>query len=1160
MNIILVSHCNFYGQSAYHVHSIAKELTRLGCACIVCVPDGQDEVSKHVEPAVPILDYATALKTGFVFPDGGKPSLIHSWTPRENVRRFTEAVFELYGCPYFVHLEDNEKEVLNRELKSRGIEEADKINPEFIDDMLPPHLIHPARYLEFMCGSAGITVLIDRLLEHVPDSLPGLVFWPGYDEMFASLPVDNHLLLRKKYGVSEDSFVIYYGGNFNEINQDEARQMVQSFELMKRRGIPLHFVKTGLNTVTDIIEPKQDASISDLGFVPRAQLPELYAIADVVIQPGMSDAFNDYRFPSKLPEALISGKPVIMPRSNLGRFLTDGVEAMITETGQANELADKIKTLFCNPKLRKMIGAKGQAFAKEHLRWDMAAGKIMAFYAQYCKGRGLAGANSAVAKSSQNAKSVNLRSSIKSFAGIDDFTTPPANAADADKKISRMKYVIREQDIRINDLSRKLAQREEDVAALNEAMAEHDVQSVNLNQRYNESLKTIEEIRGSSSWRITAPIRYISSKLKNIIAVILLLPGIFRFGGGLVGSVRKAWRVLSREGWLGVKRRILFVDGHQYCITVSNVRNNLFSKTVNRNDYNAWIRHYDTITDHSRAAMKDRIDDFVIKPLISVVMPVYNPKPEWLSEAIESVRNQIYPFWELCIADDASTDKRIRPILEHYAGEDNRIKVVFRESNGHISAASNSALELVTGEYVALLDHDDLLAEYALFWVADAINRNPDTRLIYSDEDKINSSGDRIEPYFKCDWNPDLFYSQNMFCHLGVYHAGLLKEAGGFREGLEGAQDYDLALRCVELVSPAQIRHIPRVLYHWRAHAESTAKSGDAKRYALLAGERALNEHFRRQGVNANAELLDFGMYRIRYNLPNPLPQVSLIILSRNGVQLLKKCVESIINKTVYPNYEIIIVDNRSDDQAALQYFEQLQSDPKIRVIRDNRPFNFSALNNTAVKMAQGEIIGLLNNDLEVISAEWLSEMVSHALRPGVGAVGARLWYPDNTLQHGGIVIGLGGVAGHSHKYLPKETPGYFWRANLTQNYTAVTAACLVIRKSIYEEVGGFNETALPVAFNDVDFCLRVSEKGYRNVWTPYAELYHHESASRGYENTAERQKRFAKEVAYMKRRWGDKLLNDPAYSPNLTLDNEDFSFSWPPRVALLDFPHNKLA
>jgi glycosyltransferase involved in cell wall biosynthesis len=569
---------------------------------------------------------------------------------------------------------------------------------------------------------------------------------------------------------------------------------------------------------------------------------------------------------------------------------------------------------------------------------------------------------------------------------------------------------------------------------------------------------------------------------------------------------------------------------------------------TDRNNYPKWILEFDTLTHRERSAMRTLNQRFNYKPLISIVMPVYNPNPIWLKEAIESVREQIYLDWELCIADDASTNSEIRPILERYACEDERIKVTFREKNGHISAASNSALSLAQGEWIALLDHDDLLAEHALFWVAEAINKHPGISLIYSDEDKIDENGVRSGPYFKCDWNPDLFYSHNLITHLGVYRSELVNKIEGFRIGFEGSQDYDLALRCIEQIAPNQIHHIPRVLYHWRMHAESTAQSSESKPYAMIAGERAINEHFQRQGVNANAELEVYG-YRVRYALPKSLPLVSLIIPTRNGLKLLKQCIESILTKTTYSNYEILIMDNGSDEPATLLYLQGLAIESRIRVIRDGRPFNYSALNNAAVKFAKGEIVGLINNDIEVISPDWLSEMVSHALRPDVGAVGARLWYANDTLQHGGVIISLGGVAAHSHKHLQRGNPGYLGRATLTQSLSAVTAACLLIRKSIFNSLGGLNEIDLQIAYNDVDFCLRVRDAGYRNIWTPYAELYHHESASRGYEDTPEKKLRFEKETAYMKKSWGKVLHYDPAYSPNLTLDYEDFSFAWPPRV-----------
>jgi len=381
------------------------------------------------------------------------------------------------------------------------------------------------------------------------------------------------------------------------------------------------------------------------------------------------------------------------------------------------------------------------------------------------------------------------------------------------------------------------------------------------------------------------------------------------------------------------------------------------------------------------------------------------------------------------------------------------------------------------------------------------------------------------------------------------------RKLNGFREDYVGAQDYDLALRCIEQLTPRQIVHIPRILYHWRIHPGSTALAGSVKNYALLAGERALNDHLARTQVSAKAELLSFGMYRVRYDLPTLVPLVSLIIPTRNGLHLIKQCIESIIAKTTYANYEILIVDNNSDDPDTLDYFTRLAEDSRVRIFRDERPFNYSALNNAAVQQAGGEYICLINNDIEVISPEWLEEMMGLAIQPGVGAVGACLWYPNDTLQHGGCITGLGGVAGHSHKHLPRGDFGYFRRVQLIQTMSAVTGACLVVKKNIYQEVGGLDETNLKVAFNDIDFCLRVREAGYRNIWTPFAELYHHESATRGFENTPEKKERFAQEMQYMKKRWGISLLNDPAYSPNLTLDHEDFSLAWPPRVKPFVYP-----
>jgi GT2 family glycosyltransferase len=573
----------------------------------------------------------------------------------------------------------------------------------------------------------------------------------------------------------------------------------------------------------------------------------------------------------------------------------------------------------------------------------------------------------------------------------------------------------------------------------------------------------------------------------------------------------------------------------------------VFSSYISPRNYQKWIRMYDTLTEEDRRAIRAHIEYLAYKPLISVIMPTYNTPEPWLRRAIESVRNQLYPYWELCIADDASEAPHVRRILREYQEKDPRIRVVFRDRRGHISECSNTALELAQGEFIALLDHDDELAEHALYMVAVELNAHPEADLLYSDEDKIDAQGNRFEPYFKPDWNPDLFYGQNLITHLGVYRTQLVREVGGFRPGYEGAQDWDLALRIIERIPPSHIRHIPFVLYHWRAIPGSAATSMIEKPYVYESQKKALISYFERRGIPVRLYSVHGVYWRIEYPLPTDPPLVSLIIPTHNGYELLSCCVESIFQKTTYRPFEILIVNHQSDDPQTLAYLERLSKEGKARVIDYEGPFNFSRINNEAVRHARGTILGFLNNDVEVISPGWLSEMVSHALRPEIGAVGAMLYYPDDTIQHGGVILGILGVAGHAYRYLPRGTPGQMGRAWLAQDLSAVTGACLLMRRDVFEEVGGFDEQ-LAVAFNDVDLCLRIRERGYRVLWTPFAELYHREGVSRG-KDTIESE-RFLREIRFMQERWGEQLLHDPAYNPNLTLEREDFSLAFPPRVS----------
>lgn len=566
--------------------------------------------------------------------------------------------------------------------------------------------------------------------------------------------------------------------------------------------------------------------------------------------------------------------------------------------------------------------------------------------------------------------------------------------------------------------------------------------------------------------------------------------------------------------------------------------------------YAAWVKQFDTIAGRERIVLRRDLRALRRHPLISIVMPVYNPDLAHLSSAIDSIRAQIYENWELCIADDASTDALVARALKQYATADSRIKVTFRERNGHIAACSNSALELATGEWVALLDQDDLVPEHALAVVAATIGEHPEAGLMYSDEDKIDQSGARCWPFFKPDWNPELLLGQNYISHLGVYRHALLREIGGFREGYEGSQDYDLALRCVEKLKPNEIKHIPRILYHWRMAEGSVAAAAEAKSYAPEAARRAIADHLQRKDIDGavvpcpeNRE-----WHRVIYHLPSPLPLVSIIIPTRDQAGLLQRCLTSISEKTDYAPIEIVIVDNGSTDPETQAFLRDLAQAPSVQILTDAGEFNFSRLINRGVRVARGEILALVNNDIETEKSSWLREMVSYAIRPEVGAVGARLWYPDGTLQHAGVVLGLHGVASHAFQRFPAQPVSPMNRTFvLSQNYSAVTAACMVLRKTIFDDLGGFDEN-LPNNFNDVEFCLRLRARGWQIVWTPYADLIHHESASRGRDFGSAEHAQLLRETAYMHEKWGEQLRCDPFYSPNLS-HSLGFTLAWPPRI-----------
>lgn len=535
---------------------------------------------------------------------------------------------------------------------------------------------------------------------------------------------------------------------------------------------------------------------------------------------------------------------------------------------------------------------------------------------------------------------------------------------------------------------------------------------------------------------------------------------------------------------------------------------------------------------------QQRQASFSVKPKFSIVVPLYNTTESWLRAMIDSVRAQTYDNWELCLAD-GSTDRRDRAAwVASY--NDPRLRYQRLSANGGIAENTNAAIRMAEGDYVAFLDHDDTIAPQALYAYAREIEAHPDTEFLYSDEDKIDDTGkQRFDPHFKPDFSPYMLLAYNYITHFSVVKKSLLDEIGLLNSRYDGAQDYDLVLRATEKAK--RVAHVPDILYHWRMTMQSTAMNWKAKAYTIEAGQQVIEAALSRRGVEA--EVLPHrlpNIFTVIYALPDPEPLVSIIIPSHNETETLRTCISSILSKRGFQNYEILVVENNSTDESTFRYYEELASEPQVRLLEWNHPFNYSSINNWAAEQARGNLLLFLNNDVEVITPDWLERMASLAMQPDVGAVGAKLFYPNHTIQHGGVVIRIGGIAGHSHKGVSCDTPGYCLRMATVHDLSAVTGACLMTRKDVFWEVGGFDEE-FELALNDVDLCLRLREAGYSVLFTPQAELYHHESKTRGYEITAEQKARFAREQRAWLRRWQDKYHGDPFYNPNLTYQREQY-------------------
>lgn len=1256
MNLLFVNYGDFTTNSLNHLSGFTRWLSGRGHECIVAVPHGLDTRRAVGAPAFTAASYDQLLAGAVRFSDGKPADVLHAWTPREAVRRFVLAhQRQAPATRVLVHLEDNE-EHLAAAFAGADFAALRELPDDALAARLGDALPHPRRYRQLLALADGVTVIVAPLREFVPPGVPVHELPPGVDfSFYRPLPPDD--ALRHSLGLARHEKVVVYTGSTTFANAATMRQLLRAVQLLNERGTPVRLVRTGFHPEEFTRDCAFDwrRCTTDAGFVLKEQLPRILALADVLVQPGAPGAFDSYRLPSKLPEFLAAGRPVIAPAANLGTELQDGRDALLLPTGSADEIADRIARVLADPALAESLGRHGSAFARARFDLERIGPRLLAFYAAAqarpsrapwselaagesesvllpsvlatdpAAARLLSDALRAAETAARGSLGAELRRKLE-----DDIARLETQRALTSSHVENLEKGLAEVRASFAQLQQTSRQRITDLegivgvlerrlynfqAELVRQSAELAAERERLEGLVADRQKKIRTMQESFSWRVTAPLRTLRRHFLDrraapvavptpAVAPSAALPGKCQIdephfwhvpagplvvrgwallpGDGTAREIRARVGERIFRGVAGLKREdIVAIHGSAIAaacgFTIETILEagcfplvlegrgeagdwvalrtetlTVFApaKPPEIESYQKWLHLYEAVTPSALAQLRADVAASGVRPLLSVLMPVYNTPELWLRRAVASVQAQVYEHWELCIADDASTAPHVRPVLESLAAVDPRIRLSFRERNGHISASSNSALELARGDYCALLDHDDELSPRALARMVLEIARRPDGEFFYSDEDKIDETGERFDPYLKPDYLPDLLLGQNCLSHLSVIRTAKLREVGGFRVGLEGSQDWDLALRIVRTIRPEQVVHVPEVLYHWRAIAGSTARAVGEKNYTVTAAERALRDHFAALGQPIELRAVPGDHWRIVRPVPQPAPLVSLLIPTRDRLSLTRTCVESILARTSYPRFEIVIVDNESVEPATLAWFAAIaQRDARVRIVRCAAPFNFSALNNFAVAHARGEIVGLLNNDLEAIHADWLDEMVSHAVRPEIGCVGAKLLYPDGTLQHAGIILGLGGVANHAFYRQPRGTDGYKNRARLVQNYSAVTAACLLIRKSIYEQVGGLNERDLAIAFNDVDFCLKVRAASYRNLWTPFAEFYHHESASRGTEDTPEKQARFAREVDYMQRTWGRELASDPAYNPNFSLEIEGFKYACPPRL-----------
>jgi O-antigen biosynthesis protein len=662
-----------------------------------------------------------------------------------------------------------------------------------------------------------------------------------------------------------------------------------------------------------------------------------------------------------------------------------------------------------------------------------------------------------------------------------------------------------------------------------------------LNNGNNLLADKVKRMQNSLSWRLTSPFRFFRRTCKAFLKAKDQDDFDPEFYLSLYPDVRNQFGSDYKKAYWHFKN---------FGKREGRACNALRLKQSKSGEYSNWIKKYDSLDFKSISALKLLNSHISKQPIISIILPVYKTKLVLLEKAICSVLNQIYGNWELCIIDDFSNDNSITKLIESYVAKDKRIKFRQLSENSNISAASNEGIKLATGDFIAFLDHDDELRMHSLLHIAEAVNKYPNIKLIYTDEDKIDEKGNRMDPFFKSDWNPDLILSQNYICHLLCIDRQILDSVDGFDDALSGCQDWDLVLRVTEHINQDQIFHIPKILYHWRKTEDSTSTDIQSKDDIVSTSIKCVDNCIKRRSIDARIDIVREGMnyFHIMRELPSKPPSVSILIPSRDNQKLLKNCVDSIIENTDYENFEIIIIDNDSKKIETKIYLDSLKLNDWIRVIQFKGEFNYSKINNFGVQQSDSEVILLLNDDTEIISPFWLTQLVSNCTREEIGCVGPKLLYPNKKIQHAGIVLGIGGVAGHQGKGEDANSTVNFSRFNLSQNCSAVTGACLAVRRKLYLKVGGLDGKNLKVAFNDVDFCIRISQLGFRNLYLASVSIFHHESFSRGSDLHGDNKIRFAREIEYMEKKWNSVIKSDPYYNPNLTIMREDFSLSFPPR------------